>query len=70
MLILYEAADYAATVLFLVLGSIALFYQPLPGDPGRRSVSPEKRRLVFRALGCIFCAWGWARVFDWLALLG
>ena len=67
MLTLYEAADAVETVLFLVLGTLALFYVPGPGKPGKRVLSPETRRMIFRVLGCIFCAWGWARVFDWLA---
>jgi hypothetical protein len=68
MLLLYQAADGAATLLFLILGTWALFYLPQEGRPGlfRRS-SPSARRMFFRVVGCVFCTWGWARFFEAIA---
>jgi hypothetical protein len=72
MLFLYTAADAAATLLFVVLGTWALFY--LPPAQGRglvRRLSPGARRTLARALGCVFSTWGFARLFAelrwWMA---
>jgi hypothetical protein len=65
MLLLYKAGDVGATILFLVLGTWALFYLPQEGRRGlSRKATPQARRLFFRAVGCAFCTWGWARAFE------
>jgi hypothetical protein len=70
MLLLYQAAEAATTLVFLGLGTWALFYLPQEGRRGLfRRGSPAARRLFFRAVGCVFCTWGWARLFETLARL-